>query len=161
MKEEDLQTVYSVTGNYHDTLVGIRFTVAGLYLTASAFLATIIYQNPTPSKSVVLISSVFAIILTILLWLMEIRNSCLLENLDDLGKKIEDKFELDNQKGFFDVMKKQDIQPCWPFGPFGKKEFRKELPSFLKPIVSHRVCLSLIYITTGLFWVISCYILTR
>ena len=156
MDKDYLLSIHASLGGMHSTIISARFAVAGLYVAASAFLVTAL---PSDGTSVFITASwiaLFGLSLTFALWLLEIRNVCLLENLDNQGQFIEDKFKSDASLGFFHLMVNQPIGPRIPFVPrkaywscipYGKKA--KPIMSY---IFSHSTGLSLIYLFGVIFW---------
>ena len=151
-----LLSIHAALGGMHSTIISARFAVAGLYVAASAFLVTAL---PSDGTLVFITASWIALLglsLTVALWLLEIRNVCLLENLDDRGRFIEDEFKSCASLGFFHLMANQPIGPKIPFFPrkaswscipYGKKA--KPIMSY---IFSHSTGLSLIYLFGVIFW---------
>jgi hypothetical protein len=54
IKDENLTAGYSSIVDYHNTLVQIRFTVAGLSIAADGFLASALFQADSPVVSKIL-----------------------------------------------------------------------------------------------------------
>ncbi len=156
MDKDYLQSIHAALSGMHNTVISARFAVAGLYMAASAFLVTALPTNHTQTFLPASWIALLGLSLTFALWLLEIRNVCLLENLDSRGQVIEDKFKHDDSLGFFKLMDDQYVGPRIPFVP------RKVRWSYIpygekaKPIVrymfSHSTGLALIYLFGGIFW---------
>jgi hypothetical protein len=139
------QNVYQSISNYHNNLVQIRFTVAGLFLTASGFLIGAWNNSTSPQIKIYL--PVLGIFITIIILLLEIRNRSLLENLALRGLLIEKMIGIDKRIGFFYLMQKQ------PYGPkdiFSNKRIENKC---LIKLSTHRYGLGLLYICFLMFWI--------
>jgi len=141
MPENDRKEVYRSVVDYHNSLVLMRFTVAGLYLAGSAFLINALFCNTQPWWGTKITVCFMGFVLTLIVFIIEVRTRCLLKNLGEFGIKIEEKFKHESLnvngveiKGFFGLMKNQPIQP-----PFPK-------------IVTHSIGLYSLYIVFLLFW---------
>lgn len=152
-----LLSMHAALGEMHSTIISARFAVAGLYIAASAFLVTALPSDGKPAFITASWIALFGLSLTFALWLLEIRNVCLLENLDDRGQLIEDEFKASASLGFFHLMANQTIGPKIPFFPrkaswscipYGKKA--KPIVSY---IFSHSTGLSLVYLFGVIFWI--------
>jgi hypothetical protein len=75
-----LQTEYSALSSYFNTVVTFRFTTLGFFLAA---LALIVASEVTRGKAILLM------VITIALWLIELRNRTLYDNLGERGMQIE------------------------------------------------------------------------
>lgn len=139
---EDLRASYAAIVDYHNNLVQIRFTTAGLALAGNGFLASGYFQ-PEVSSCGELMISIFGLILVILVCIIEFRTNILLINFGERGKLIEEKMSLDPNFGFFDLLNKQVINPK---------------PKFLKRVLSHRKGIISLYLVIGVFWVIFIFL---
>jgi hypothetical protein len=146
--DTNLSLPYNAIVDYHNNLVQVRFTIAGLYLAATGFLVNSWFNNIDHQKYGFL--PILGISLALVCWLLEIRTCQLLDNLWKRGSAIENKMKVNSDIGFFALMKKQSIQGKWPF-------IKRELPSrkFFKYIVSHTFGFNLIYLIIFIFWIIA------
>lgn len=147
-EQDDLLAVYSAVVDYHNNLVHMRFTVAGLYLAASGFLVGALFVGRDWCGTKLSVT-LLGLTLTAIAWLLEIRTYCLLENLGSKGIEIETKLRLGGIQGFFALMSKQPLSPRLPF-------IRVRLtrcPKFVRYIVSHSLGLDLLYLCLAGFWV--------
>ena len=103
---------YSTVSTYFNTIINFRFIVFGFYITAITLL---IYDNFSAAKAIILIS------ISIILWILELRNRGLANKVQSIGIEIEN--NLDPQKSFkhhFFNSLKFDIKPD-ETDIFGKK----------------------------------------
>ncbi len=153
IKKEDILHMHSALSEYHSTIVSSRFAVAGLYMAGTAFLVQVIF-----AESILLFTkytiATFGLILTIAMWLLEIRNVNLLDNIGDSGRDIEKKLNLKKEDnfGFFLLMKDQEIAPRLPFIPKERKFSTFPSNKVVKYFISHSFGLSLIYFSSLVFW---------
>lgn len=144
---EDIRTAYEATVNYHNTLVQMRFAVASFFAAAAAFLVGAVFAESTslPSKTII---SALGLVVTLIVWLLEVRTYCLLRNLGKIGLEYEAKFNLGGAMGFFSLMSK--TQPIGIRLPF----FHADLPScaFVRRVFSHSFGLDCFYLSFVLFW---------
>ena len=146
----DCHTVYSAIVNYHNNLVNMRFTVAGLYLAGSAFLANVLFSGG--QLFIVKIAvAILGLFITFIFWVMEIRTYNLLQNLGKRGDDIEKTFNLYGIGGFFDLMERQPISPNVPFKNNNILWKMINHDRFVK-FFTHSKGLNLLYFITGLFW---------
>ncbi len=138
--DQYLKEVYRSVVDYHNSLVNMRFTVAGLYIAGSAFLVNALFSDYQWCYTKITVCSL-GLVLTLIVFIIEVRTRNLLKNLGKFGGEIEKEFKLksfkvncNEIKGFFELMDKQPIQP-----PFPK-------------LVTHTKGLYLLYIFLGLFW---------
>jgi len=154
---DDLRSVYEALSGLHDTIVGSRFAVAGLYMAALAFLVSTLPENETAALVPTSGIATLGLVLTLALWVLEIRNVCLLENLDEQGRSIEATFRIKEDLGLFRLTHDQPKGPKLPLLrcrlPYRGKA--KQISSWL---FSHSTGLSLVYLLGGCFW---CWVLWR
>ena len=148
-EKNDLIAVYSAVVDYHNNLVHMRFTVAGLYLAASGFLIGALF-NGCDWCGTKLSVSLLGLILTVIAWLLEIRTYQLLENLGNKGIEIESKLKLGDVQGFFALMSHQPISPRLPF----IKTRLSWCPKIVRYIISHSLGLDLLYLCITVFWIL-------
>ncbi len=136
--------MYTGRLDYHHTLVTVRFTVLGLHLTATAFLATIAL-TPGTSVAVVAVTAAFGFLFAGFGLLMDLRTTQLLSNVTTRGRRLEGSAA---RSGFFYLMEKQDEEnggkPKWPF--------TKQDLSFN---ISHDMVLALTYLFSMVFWIVA------
>jgi hypothetical protein len=145
IEKSDLHDVYNAIVGYHNNLVHMRFTVAGLYLAATGFL---VGGMDKVSQDISQIIPLLGLALTAIAWLLEVRTYTLLENLGKKGLEIEGNFALGEVNGFFKLMERQPLAPRLPFIRVRITVF----PRFVRYIVSHSFGLDLLYGVIALFW---------
>ena len=154
--KDDLRSIHAALAGLHSTLVSARFAVGGLYMAASAFLVSALPDDGTQVFPSAWAIALFGLLLTVALWLLEIRNVCLLENLDKQGRVIEGGFKVDDALGFFRLMADQPVGPRIPFVPrkalWSSIPFGKKAKPIVRYIFSHSNGLSMIYLFGGVFW---------
>jgi len=145
--DKNLSTIYDAIVGYHNTLVQVRFTIAGLYLAATGFLVNSWFSTVNQKSNYILIPFL-GISLTLICWLLEVRTKHLLKNLGERGIMIEKRMYLD-YIGFFELMGHQPFPAQWPFK-------KSDIPSseFSKCIVSHTFGFNLIYVVILIFWIV-------
>ncbi len=146
LKSEDLTAGYTSIVDYHNTLVQVRFTVAGLSIAADGFLASAIFQTDSPTFSKILISTL-GIILTFICGMLEIRNLQLLMKLLKSGYEIEKILGLNEEQGVFSILMQSQIVP---------RLLRKRTKASAKRengfVFSHSVMFGLLYLCIFIFW---------
>ncbi|HAX98373.1 MAG TPA: hypothetical protein DCY12_05680 [Candidatus Atribacteria bacterium] len=147
--KESLRASYNGIIDYHNNLVQTRFTVVGLVLAANGFLVSVFFQQACPDLPQIIIPFL-SIILVIIIWMMEIRTHCLLENLGKRGKKIEKILGIDKNLRFFSLMKKQPLGPQFLILRF----IRFHPNKFFRYFFSHSFGIGLLYFFLALFWLI-------
>jgi hypothetical protein len=144
---ENLRTLYNAIVAYHNDLVHMRFTVAGLYLAGSGFLAGAAFSD-SDWPYITIVVPILGFAISLIAWLLEIRTYHLLENLCIRGKGIEKKLKISQGDGFFNLMVEQPMGPRVPFS-----EFRLPPKRIIQYFISHSLGLSLLYSCFGLFWI--------
>ena len=160
--KESLLSMHAALVAYHNTIVGTRFTVALLYFAASAFLMTVLGQGwarGVPSVYVALPG----VLLSIALWCAEVRNACLLENVTERGRYIEERGLQDAEGwGFFSLMGHQHFAPRYPFVPrqwHCSKVWRDgQKGPIAAYFLSHSIALSFVYVLGLGLWVVAAYV---
>lgn len=145
---ENLSTGYNGIVDYHNNLVQIRFTIAGLSIAADGFLVSAIFQAGSPQFSRILIS-ILGIMLTFICGMLEIRNYQLLNKLLKAGYALEKNLGLNEEQGFFSVLMHAQIVPG-----FISKSSKVSAQKKNKFIFSHSVMFGLLYICIFFFWLI-------
>ncbi|MBM3212678.1 hypothetical protein FJZ33_10685 [Candidatus Poribacteria bacterium] len=165
-KFEDIRSEYASIVNYHTSLVGSRFTIAGLFVAASGFLISAIF-NKDASWLMRLGISTLALWLTICLWILELRSRCLYNNVAHRGIEIEHRYwgltGKEWYSGFFSRQYKEpptldDKAEEIPPRPEPDRPrlgwAKKPLPLFISKRISHSMGLYLLYAGSGVFWII-------
>jgi hypothetical protein len=80
---DDLRTEYGVIGSYTTALTGARFQTVAIYLAAVGLIAS----NGAPSR----LTATLMLVVSVGLWLLELRNRDMLERLGERGTRIEKK----------------------------------------------------------------------
>jgi hypothetical protein len=142
----DLLAAYNAIVGYHNNLVSMRFTIAGLYLAASGLLAGSMFNSDWSGTTLVL--PILGLALTLIAWLLEVRTYCLLENLGQRGISMESKLSLGDTGGFFDLMNEQPLPPKIPFS---RKPFKNQT---VIRFISHSWGLNLLYVSISTFWLL-------
>jgi hypothetical protein len=145
--KDNLRAAYAAVAAYHNSLVEMRFTIAGLFLAANGFLAIGFFQ-PSISIWYRVFMSLLGMVLAIICWLLEVRTYQLLENLDERGGDLEKGFSLHDDQGFFSLIKFQPLGPKWL--PTSHSITNR----FVRALTSHRVAFSLLYIIVSAFWLV-------
>ncbi len=96
-----LQETYRSVVDYHNSLVNVRFTIAGLYLTISAFLVVGVLSDSSGLGTKITVCFL-GFVLTLVVLILDKRTQYLIRNLVILGSTIEKKFALErfNLEGF-------------------------------------------------------------
>lgn len=148
--------VYNGIVDYHNNLVQIRFTVAGLFLAANRFIVSGLFQSQGCTQfyvSTFLFGSpvlgILGILVAVICSLLDWRNYHLMENLGNLGYEIERDLGIKDNRSYFSLLK---VQPTEPRIPLTNMRLSKN--SFLKKIISHSVLMTMIYSIIFLFWLI-------
>lgn len=129
--EEDVRTEYEALTAYGRQIVIFRFTLLGFYLTLIGFL--VLRGSPSAGEYLLLC------LLTIGLWILELRNRALLKILDNRGIQIEKKhwkYESREEDAFITLQ-------------------HKDRPN--RRIISHGFALNLIYLTVFLYSLLNFY----
>jgi len=147
---ENLRAMFDAIVDYFNNLVQTRFTIAGLYLAATGFLANSWFSQPTHQGPVILIPYL-GIVITIACWGMEIRTRQLIDNLSRKGDEIEKL--LGSPQGFFELMGSQPYPIIPPFGIKLSSEIL-EFP-LIKTFISHSFGLNLLYAAILIFWFLA------
>lgn len=145
---ENLSTGYNSIVEYHNNLVQIRFTVAGLSVAADGFLASAFFQTGSPEFSRILIA-ILGLILTFICGMLELRTLQLLMKLLKAGYALEKTMGLGEEQGVFSVLTHSQIVP-W----FLKKPSNAPADQENKFVFSHSVMFWLLYICIFVFWTI-------
>jgi hypothetical protein len=145
---ENISTGYSSIVDYHNNLVQIRFTVAGLSVAADGFLASAFFQTGSPEFSKILIS-ILGLILTFICGMLELRTLQLLMRLLKAGYALEKIMELGEDQGVFSVLMQSQIVPR-----FLRKASKMPAGQESKFVFSHSVMFWLLYLCIFVFWTI-------
>jgi hypothetical protein len=146
---EDVRVVYNAIVDYHNNLVQIRFTTAGLFLAANGFLAIGFFQQSNITAWFNFVIPALGILMTVGCVLLEKRNRQLLANLGMRGQYLETSLGLDKSQRFFSLMEYQ------PIGPNLQKNQSKKPGRSLKiHLVTHTFGICLLYGLVLLFWLV-------
>lgn len=148
IKSQDLSAGYNGIVDYHNNLVQIRFTVAGLSIAADGFLASAIFQAGSPLISRILIS-ILGVVLTFICGMLEIRTYQLLKKLLKEGYALEKIFGFNEEQGIFSILMQNQIVPR-----FISKSSKRTTKRGKKFIFSHSVMFGLLYVCIFIFWLI-------
>jgi hypothetical protein len=146
--KDDVRAAYTAVVDYHNNLVHMRFTVAGLFLAANGFLASGFFQSSVCALARAALP-VLGMVVAAICWLLEVRTYQLLENLGKRGHDLEESLGLQHSQGFFSLMEHQSIAPRLLLT-------RLRLPAnrVVRYLVSHSFGLGLLYTLIGLFWLV-------
>ena len=166
-KEEDARAEYSAVVGFHTTLVNGRFTVTGLYVAAVGFLAAAVLGKEISAVARVA-GSGLGCWLTGCLWILELRNRSLANNICKRGIDIEHKYwgltnSDDWYSGFFSRQYREppesELEGCGlsrrkapdrPTLGWANKPISEKLSRF----VSHSMGVDLLFGGCGVFWLI-------
>lgn len=132
----NLRTEYSVIGSYVTAMTGMRFQTVAIYLAA---LGLILGREGTPSwptLSLILVVSVG-------LWILDLRNRDILQRLGDRGKEIEQSFwsyPEGSETGFF---LDREVKAQLKLATFKISPNSKLLP---RRLISHAFAIDLIFV---------------
>lgn len=146
---DNLGSIYSAIVDYHNNLVHMRFTVAGLFLAANGFLVGGLYSSSTSPMPWYALP-VLGIALAAICWLLEIRTYHLLANLGARGKLLEKKLGIARDYGFFSLMESQTIPPRLLV-----TRIKLPINGFVRYTVSHSFGVGILYGVVWLFWVFA------
>ena len=169
---EDIRAEYSALVTYHTSLVNGRFTLAGLFVAGLGLLGGAVLRNDVPPRAKVL-GATLGLLLTVCLWILELRTRSLFASLAMRGIDIEhDHFGLTGRNwysGFFTrqyaVWSRQykvtpdpsrsdpDVPPLpGPDRVFVVFLLGRPLPNWLCKGITHSLGLDLLYAGACLFW---------
>jgi hypothetical protein len=138
VEDETLRTVFDAIVDYHNNMTQTRFTIAGLYIAATGFLASSWFSGSVRKEFFILIPIV-GFFFTVICWLLEFRTRHLLDNVGRKGIAIERLLGV--RRGFFARMETQPYSIKLPFD--GPK---------IRYTVGHTLSLNLLYAITSIFW---------
>ncbi|MBE7436582.1 MAG: hypothetical protein HS100_21885 [Anaerolineales bacterium] len=145
---ENLNVGYNSIVDYHNNLVQVRFTVAGLSVAADGFLASAFFQTDSPEFSRILIS-ILGLILTFICGMLELRTLQLLMKLLKAGYTLEKTMGLGEDQGVFSVLTHSQVVPR-----FLKKFSKAPTDQESRFVFSHSVMFWLLYLCIFIFWAI-------
>lgn len=148
IERQDLNAGYNGIVDYHNNLVQIRFTVAGLSIAADGFLVSAIFQAGSPLISRILIS-ILGVVLTLICGMLEIRTYQLLNKLLKGGYALEKIMGLNEEQGLFSILMQNQIVPR-----FLGRSSQATTKRWQKFIFSHSVMFGLLYVCIFFFWLI-------
>ena len=147
-KFEDLSAGYGGIVDYHNNLVQIRFTVAGLSIAADGFLTSAFFQTDSVVLSRIIIS-ILGVVLTFICGMLEIRTFQLLNKLLEGGYEIEKILGLNEEQGVFSILMQTQILPRFLSKPLKRPAKWEGIFSF-----SHSVMFGLLYVCVFIFWLL-------
>ncbi|OOO01903.1 MAG: hypothetical protein USCGTAYLOR_01915 [Chromatiales bacterium USCg_Taylor] len=162
---DDARAEYQAVVDYHASIVSSRFTIAGLYVAATGFVAAAVFAADTTWWAR-FGGSAFALWLTVCLWILELRSRALFTNVAHRGIDIEHRcwglVDGDWYAGFFSRQYKEPpaADPNGPEELHRRSEpDRPRLAWASKPMsirlsrfISHSMGLDLLYAGGLLFW---------
>jgi hypothetical protein len=146
---ENARTMHHAIVDCHNKLVQTRFTIAGLYLTATGFLANSWFGGLARGQSYYAVP-VLGLVLTLVSWLLEMRTFQMLSTLITTGREIERGLKVDSKVGFFALIADPSAH-----APARLPLIRLKLPPW-KPVsyvISHSFGLDLLYGSILVFWI--------
>lgn len=143
---ENLSAGYSGIVDYHNNLVQIRFTVAGLSIAADGFLASALFQTDSVILSKTIIS-ILGLVLTFICGMLEIRTFQLLNKLLQGGYELEKVFGLKENQGLFSILMQTQVLPRFLSKPLKRPAKREG-----KFVFSHSIMFGLLYVSVFIFW---------
>lgn len=144
---EHLSAGYNGIIDYHDSLVQIRFTVAGLSIAADGFLASAFFQTDSAILSKIIIA-ILGLVLTFICGMLEIRTFQLLMKLLKGGYELEKVFGLKEDQGMFSILMQNQLAPRFISKPLKGSAKRQKF------IFSHSVMFGLLYVCVFIFWLL-------
>lgn len=161
LNAEDLRAEYAALTAYAQSTVSTRFTVAGLYMTASGFLAGAVFKDDPKIVSTRVALLAFACMVTISAWILELRTRHLLAILSQRARDIErNDWNIVHPTRYEGFASRQD-----PHLPNNLKEQRRReqfymvlfwrstsLPHWITRWISHSMGLDLLYMSGLLLW---------
>jgi len=162
---EDVRTEYTAVADYHSAQVGVRFTVAGFYIAAMGFLAQSALFTGASGRIRIAVSTLGCLI-SVCVWILELRSRALYRNLAHRGMDIEHYYwgieGPDWYKGFFNRQYKEpppesysrcfevpkDPSPDCPMIAW----LRRPLPPGLSKYITHSMAFDILYPGSFLFW---------
>lgn len=171
-KAEDIRTEYEAVCTYHNFLIGVRFTIAGLYLAGMGFLAQAAFSGQTTTEGKAFLVCL-ALVIWAACWLLELRSRGLYRNLAQRGKDIEHKeWGMSSRDEWYEGLYSRQYKspplglekdPNWtkPL-PDGTSIFNLDLPPAVSLWISHSNAFDVLYAGTGLMWlVVLCCLLSN
>jgi len=163
----DRRAEYAAVVAYHNGLVLSRFTIAGLYLTATGLLASLVLgRGPTWAATGAV--SLLATWFTVCIWVLELRTRALYTNVAHRGIEIEHgPWSLVGgqwYQGFFSRQYKElppakqaEGVPAIPPAPDSTRFLwsRKEIPPAIARWISHTTGFDGLYLGGFLFWFLT------
>ena len=148
--DETLRTVLSAITHDYAALARMRFTIAGLYLAATGFLASSWYAGLRDGVSpAYYLIPALGIVVTLICWLLEIRTFQLIMNLEHKGAQIEKRLNVEGKLTLFMMSGGYPLPPKLPFST------RTPVPGFLRRLVSHSFGLNALYASIATFWILT------
>jgi hypothetical protein len=148
--DETLRTIHDEITHMYAALARMRFTIAGLYLAATGFLASTWFAGLRGgiSASYYLIPAL-GFVVTLICWLMEVRTLQLILNLEHKGAQVEQRLKVDGKLTLFMMRAGYPLPPRLPFTA------RLPVPKLLQRFASHSFGLNALYASVAVFWILA------
>ena len=148
--DQTLRTILTAITHEYAALARMRFTIAGLYLAATGFLASTWFAGLSDGiSSRYYLIPALGFVVTLVCWLMEIRTLQIIQNLENKGAAIEKRLNVDGKLTLFMMSGGYPVPPKVPFTS------RIPVPSLLRRFVSHSFGLNTLYASIAAFWVLA------
>jgi len=157
---EEARAEYSACVGYHTALVNTRFTILGLYIAAMAFIAGAVF-TPDISLDFRAAISLLACLLTVCVWILELRSHSLVTDIAYRGTEIERNYwKLNGENSNSGFFSRQHKLPEETSSEASLK-VNHDLPVAFEPdkqrakvtkYISHKFALNLLYGGCLLFW---------
>ena len=165
---ENTRCEYAALQSYHDTIVNSRFTIAGLYVAGIGFMANAVFSKDATVGGRAA-GSALAAWLTVCLWVLEARSRAILASLANRAIEIENRvWGLVGESWYSGLHSRtykvppteaeasaspapQHPGPDRPRVAWAKAPVPKPLAWY----VSHSWGFDLLYLGTGLFWLVT------
>ena len=147
---DTLRTIHDEITRMYSALAQMRFTIAGLYLAATGFLASAWFAGLRDGiTSAYYLIPALGFVVTLACWLMEIRTFHLILNLEHKGAEAEQRLRVDGKLTLFMMRSGYPLQPRLPFTA------KLAVPKALQRFVSHSFGLNTLYASIAAFWVLA------
>ena len=148
--DETLRTIHDEITRMYSALAQMRFTIAGLYLAATGFLASAWFAGLRDGiTSAFYLIPALGFVVTLVCWVMEIRTFHLILNLEHKGAEAEQRLHVDGKLTLFMMRAGYPLPPRLPFTT------RRSVPKILQRFVSHSFGLNALYASIAAFWVLA------
>lgn len=162
---EEARAEHRACVDYHTALVNSRFTIMGLYIAAMAFIAGVVFK-PDISLDFRAAISLLACLLTVCVWILELRSHSLVTDIAYRGIEIERNYWKlngeDSNSGFFSRQHKLPEETSTDTSTKASLKVNPDdLPVAVEPdkqrakvtkYISHKFALNFLYGGCLLFW---------